>query len=196
MRRAGYTAKKQRILEGATELIHEVGYDKADVRRICEYCGVSIGTIYHYYKDKQDLLNDILRDIDIYLTDVVQPTLNCDTQADNLRLFAKAFANDSIATVATYGSLISNTNVPLPSTQEDMAAEHMRSLYSIPEQIILKGIETKEFRSDISPAEMASYIVMSLRGCVMEWARRQYSYDLSQYISDFFELIIRGLGNE
>ncbi|MDR6758098.1 AcrR family transcriptional regulator [Mycoplana sp. BE70] len=48
--------KNRRILEAATKLFREVGYDAARIEDIAERAEVSVGTFYNYYENKGDML--------------------------------------------------------------------------------------------------------------------------------------------
>jgi AcrR family transcriptional regulator len=48
--------KNRRILEAATILFRDVGYDSARIEDIAEMAGVSVGTFYNYFKNKGDIL--------------------------------------------------------------------------------------------------------------------------------------------
>ncbi|MFJ1311418.1 TetR/AcrR family transcriptional regulator [Agrobacterium sp. P15N1-A] len=58
---AGLRAKQKadkirRILEAATTLFREQGYDSARIEDIAEMAEVSVGTLYNYYQNKGDIL--------------------------------------------------------------------------------------------------------------------------------------------
>lgn len=48
--------KTRRILEAATTLFREGGYDNARIEDIAEMAEVSVGTLYNYYQNKGDIL--------------------------------------------------------------------------------------------------------------------------------------------
>ncbi|CAN7709357.1 TetR/AcrR family transcriptional regulator [Rhizobium sp. LjRoot258] len=48
--------RNRRILEAATSLFREVGYDSARIEDIAERAEVSVGTFYNYYENKGDIL--------------------------------------------------------------------------------------------------------------------------------------------
>lgn len=48
--------KTRRILESATTLFREQGYDNARIEDIAEMAEVSVGTLYNYYQNKGDIL--------------------------------------------------------------------------------------------------------------------------------------------
>lgn len=53
-------AQKQAILDAAAAEFSQKGYAKASVRQIAQAAGVTTGAIYYYYKDKGDLLVDVM----------------------------------------------------------------------------------------------------------------------------------------
>ncbi|MCQ4160025.1 TetR/AcrR family transcriptional regulator [Roseomonas sp. GC11] len=52
--------KREGILRQAAELFAQHGYDRASMAMLAEACGVSKALLYHYYKDKEALLFDVL----------------------------------------------------------------------------------------------------------------------------------------
>ena len=53
--------KREAIFNAAVELFAERGYYGASVPLIVERAGVGTGTIYRYFKDKEDLVNELYR---------------------------------------------------------------------------------------------------------------------------------------
>ncbi|MGN1249214.1 MAG: hypothetical protein ACI4XW_03975, partial [Candidatus Spyradocola sp.] len=97
------------------------------------------------------------------------------------------------STGSVYGSIISSTNVPLPATDEERAHERERALYSIPRGILLEGQRTGEFRADLDADFVTDSLILFLRGCAMDWARRSFSYDLRESIRRTFDTFSRCL---
>lgn len=64
-----YDDKRRAILDRSAELFSEYGYDRASVNKIAVACGVSKANLYHYYKDKDELLFDVIR---VHLEDLIQ----------------------------------------------------------------------------------------------------------------------------
>ena len=51
---------KNRILDGAIEVLRENPIEKATVRKIAQKAGLTTGAIYHHYKNKDELLFDVI----------------------------------------------------------------------------------------------------------------------------------------
>ncbi len=54
--------KRQRILDAAAEIILQEGFDKLTVRKLAEKLEYSAGTIYLYFKDKNELIFEYCED--------------------------------------------------------------------------------------------------------------------------------------
>jgi len=65
--------KKNKILNAAYELFSEVGYYNTNTAQIAKRAGVSTGIVYGYFKDKRDILLDILG---VYIQDAFKPILS------------------------------------------------------------------------------------------------------------------------
>ena len=63
-------AKKKKIIEAGYELFSRVGYHATNTADIAKHAGVSTGIVYGYFKDKRDILLDVL---DIYIEKAMKP---------------------------------------------------------------------------------------------------------------------------
>ncbi|WP_404287461.1 TetR/AcrR family transcriptional regulator [Microvirga sp. RSM25] len=85
-RATDYDDKRRAILDRSAELFAEHGYDRASMSKIAEACGVSKANLYHYYKDKEELLFDVIRFHLEELLEVVEAADNSDlSPADRLK---------------------------------------------------------------------------------------------------------------
>lgn len=50
----------QKIISAALEIYHKEGYDSLSIRRIAEISGLSVGTVYTHFDDKEALLAQVL----------------------------------------------------------------------------------------------------------------------------------------
>lgn len=55
-------ARRQAILDAATGVFHEAGFDRASMSDICTRVGYSKATVYGYFKSKEELLVAIAQD--------------------------------------------------------------------------------------------------------------------------------------
>lgn len=64
--------KKRKIIEAGYKLFAEKGYYNTNTSEIAKEAGVSTGIVYGYFRDKRDILIDVL---DIYVDNVFTPIL-------------------------------------------------------------------------------------------------------------------------
>ncbi len=58
-RSAGFDGQRELILSAAARLFAQRGYSGSTMTEVAAACGISKGTLYHYVRDKQDLLAQI-----------------------------------------------------------------------------------------------------------------------------------------
>ena len=58
-RHSGYAGQRELILERAAALFARGGYPGTSMNQVAEACGLSKATLYHYYRDKYELLVNI-----------------------------------------------------------------------------------------------------------------------------------------
>ncbi|MGN0789831.1 MAG: TetR/AcrR family transcriptional regulator [Christensenellales bacterium] len=63
---------KKKIVDAAYALFSEVGYFNTNTAEIAKRAGVSTGIVYGYFKDKRDIMIEVL---DIYINSVYRPIL-------------------------------------------------------------------------------------------------------------------------
>lgn len=65
--------KKNKIVQAGFELFSQVGYYNTNTAEIAKRAGVSTGIVYGYFKDKRDILLDVL---EIYVKEAFAPVLD------------------------------------------------------------------------------------------------------------------------
>lgn len=76
--------RKTEILKAASELFNEKGCLNTSTRHIADKLGISVGNLYYYFKNKEEILIEIyLR----HLKDVFEPVNKIDFKKDEMFLF-------------------------------------------------------------------------------------------------------------
>ena len=78
--------RRAEILEAAIPIISETSFDDLSVSDICKSIGISIGTFYHYFTKKNDLLSGFLVLIDDDIQENVFPLLILNDEPENLQI--------------------------------------------------------------------------------------------------------------
>ena len=61
MKRRGSAGSRKCILEAAEQLFAEAGYANTTIRKVAARAGLSVGTIYLYYGNKEELYSELFR---------------------------------------------------------------------------------------------------------------------------------------
>jgi AcrR family transcriptional regulator len=65
------------ILEATTRILVEEGYDKANTNRIAERAGISIGSLYQYFPNKESLMTALMEQHAREMAELIETKLNC-----------------------------------------------------------------------------------------------------------------------
>lgn len=75
----------QTILSAAGQVLIDHGYEKATTNRIAEYAGYSVGTLYQYFDNKEDIYGEL---VDQALSKLIAAAANCPVK-DTLEITLK-----------------------------------------------------------------------------------------------------------
>jgi AcrR family transcriptional regulator len=64
------------ILEATTRILVEEGYDKANTNRIAERAGISIGSLYQYFPNKESLMTALMEQHALEMAELVETKLD------------------------------------------------------------------------------------------------------------------------
>lgn len=196
MKKIDTDTKRNTIIAVALSCLKDSSSKDLSIRQICTKGNISIGTIYHYFKSKEDLLTAIMLKYDDTLTSQTINFLTHESEAENLLIFADSFALDSVNNTNVSGTIVSSIDLPLPSTEEERVAERCRPLYQIPCEIIQRGQDKGEFSKKYDAPSLTDKYIMILRGASIEWFRRKYTYNIRQYTREVTELFIDAISNK
>ncbi|RMF15461.1 MAG: TetR/AcrR family transcriptional regulator [Candidatus Dadabacteria bacterium] len=66
-------ARRQQILDAATAAFAGLGYQRSSIAVVCERAGIARGTLYQYFRDKQDLFRAVLEQYSARIRALVAP---------------------------------------------------------------------------------------------------------------------------
>jgi AcrR family transcriptional regulator len=127
---------RRAILEATEALLVEDGFEAFSMRRLADRCGYTAPTIYHYFGDKQHLIDELLEErCRAFLNGMKRVRLGGDP-VENARALCLAFARFGLRNPAHYHLLSS----PGVEQQPPPSAEAARALMERPlEQLAAEG---------------------------------------------------------
>jgi AcrR family transcriptional regulator len=165
-RRSGIESKKK-IMEAGMAVFSQKGYAKASIREIARAAGISIGGVYLYFRNKEELYKSLINEkmLDIgSRTGIVarksQPAM------DALSEFCSIYLEHALKNKEFILLHIREHGFTFGVREKRQFFRKQRELIR---QIIQKGIRDGEFRR-CNADDMAKMIMGSLRGVVLSMA--------------------------
>jgi TetR/AcrR family transcriptional regulator, fatty acid metabolism regulator protein len=187
--------KYMQIIDAAVAVIAENGYHQAQVSKIAKQAGVADGTIYLYFKNKEDILISLFEEKMGHLVEKIDE-----------KIAGKKTAKEKLLLlIEVHFSLLSNnhhlaivTQLELRQTNLElrMKINHiLKSYLNIIDEIILEGKENGEFSADLDVRLARQMIFGTIDETVTSWVMNEEKYDLKALAKPVHDLLINGCGS-
>ena len=176
---------KLRITKTAAELFTQKGFNDVTIRDICEATAISVGTFYHHFSSKDEIVNTGHYQIDLLWQERVSGYRNISTKEDILFLFGEAGA-----LLQQLGwKLASQSYKQLITSKIKYTLRTDRPIYKIVLNIINKGLKT-DLLPETESFELLETLMRCSRGVVFDWCLREGAYDLKKQMRSDISLIL------
>ena len=200
--------RKQNILEAAEKLFLANGYEDTTMNQIATESEFSKGTLYNYFKSKDDLYLAIgTKAYDIIIDYTKNFVESKDPGVDQLKAVGYAYY-DFTKNYPDYAHIFHDISIKLPNvaqkSKDKLTAnekEYLNRSEAYGEQfrdVIIKAIKTRSIRSDKDPFMIGFTLFMMTSGIMKELEQHQKTLETMDFdgddIIDFvFEMIAEGL---
>jgi AcrR family transcriptional regulator len=185
-RRSGIESK-QKIMKAAMDVFSRKGYAKASIREIARTAGISIGGVYLYFRNKEELYRSLISE---RMLDIGSKT---ETIAGNTQSAPEALSH--FLSMHLENALKHKEFILLHIREHGFTfgvqekQKFFRKQRELIRQIVQRGIASGEFRR-CDPEDMATMIMGSLRGIVLSVALDDDVHISPQLMREF---ILQGL---
>ena len=159
---------RQAIISAAEAIIREQGAEKLTVRAVTEASGLSIGTFYHYFRDRDELLMHFVRQVPF-------SSLALETSP---ALLPERICELYMALISFYAGLGQDFMKRFYTTDNKALSAYMGSgdgafasgtVMERSEKELIQAQEAGILLPDADPHECAADICTIVKGCVFEW---------------------------
>jgi len=196
----GYTrpadSRRQQIIKAATKLFAKKGYLKTTVREIARDSGITVGTLYHYFSSKNDILSLIQEEASAGIDNFIQETEEALSQlgpTEALRLAIGRYfsmANESEELILFWYHETRNLQ---PSHQEQLL-QHDELLGEAFKRILDAGCQSGEFKQHDTTLTAHDIIVLGDMWAFRRWFLRKH-YTFAEYAAEQTDLILSAISN-
>lgn len=159
---------RQALIDAAAATLQEQGAEQMTIRNVCERAGVSIGTYYHYFKNKDDLLQQFVREIDYRAI-----ILNCpydDLAGRICELFCRLLDLYQHLGLDFTRSFYNSDNLAISVCKHDMGSRFEEGTLMDHCQLELERAQQAGcLRQDADPHTISGDLCYVVAGCILEW---------------------------
>ncbi|WP_318978609.1 TetR/AcrR family transcriptional regulator [Effusibacillus dendaii] len=185
--------KYEAILAAAINVIGQAGYHNAPISRIAREAGVADGTVYLYFKNKEDVLISILSEAIGRIRTEIEARFQ--TETDPIRKL------HHLVTVYFEGlahnkSLAAVTQIHLRQADQAMRrqiGDIIRPYYQLIDHIIQDGIDKGIFRPTIDHRIARRMIFGTMDETITAWVLTGAKYDLQGLIEPVVDLLVHAM---
>lgn len=175
---------KNRIYKHALDLFLKKGFNEVRIIDICKSANVSVGVFYHYFKNKEEILNESYEDV---FNKIIDETMkrNENKSINNLK-----FA------LSLYGKRISEKGIKYTEiflanelSRKDDVFKSKKNLFTLIKIFVDESIDKKELIGDSD--DIAFDIFKVTRGNTYFWVLKSDTVDLEKSIMKSLDIIIK-----
>jgi AcrR family transcriptional regulator len=187
-------ARKTQILDAAEHVFTKKGFDLARMDDIAGQTGLSKGTLYLYFKSKDDLIIAIL---DRIFAGIFK---QLEARKDNQLSAAQAVLQFTEEAIRDYKKMLRLMPVAYEflalafrnKTVQTALKQYFRRYMQVLVPIIQRGIDSGEFRW-VDPNEVAIAAATIYEGTVLLWVYDSTLVDLERHMRSSIKLLLEGI---
>ncbi|MBM3212141.1 TetR/AcrR family transcriptional regulator [Candidatus Poribacteria bacterium] len=169
------------------------GFYKAKIEEVAREAGVAHGTVYLYFKNKEDLIISIfqsnLRELIQYINTEIQKEKGTEAMLRRL-IFLQ------IELIEKNPDLTSLLLVEFPQTGKflnSQAIEEVSAYIDMIAALLKQGIDEGVFGSHIDTNITATLIYSGIQGIATRWIMEEKRYSLKEIAGEISEVFLRGI---
>ncbi len=186
--------KYKQIIDAAVIVIAENGYHQAQVSKIAKQAGVADGTIYLYFKNKEDILISLFREKMGLFVEKTKEVLAGKRSAKEKLL---VMIENHFRLLSDDHHLAIVTQLELRQSNKDLRLKIngvLKEYLQLVDTVLIEGIEHEEFSLDLNVRMARQMIFGTIDESVTTWVMNEQKYDLVALAPAVHHLIANGCG--
>ncbi len=184
------------ILEAAVKVFAEQGFFQSTISQIAKEARVADGTIYLYFKNKDDILVQFFSDktkqvFERFREEVDKADNTIDKLRNLIRRHLEEFQNDRNM------ALVYQAEIHQSSRLIEAQIKEMSKMYlNVVSEIVEQGQEEGIIRKDLYLGLVKRFILGAVDEVINTWLHSSGKYDLVSMADPLVDLFMRGIGAE
>lgn len=180
------------IIDAAVVVIAENGYHQAQVSKIARQAGVADGTIYLYFKNKEDILISIFKEkLGDFIEKIREEIAEKPTATEKLLMLTEM--HFKILSNNKHLAIVTQLELRQSSRELRLKINNiLKSYLQVIDDILKEGIESGEFSKDLDLRLARQMVFGTIDETVTSWVMNDLKYDLPSLASSVHQLILHG----
>jgi len=185
--------KYQRILDAAVEVIAERGYFNSPVSAIARRAGVADGTIYLYFKSKDDVLRTAIDStFEKFYRQVEDAFVTLDGPREQLEYIAQVHL-ESHSVNRSMAVLMQTEMRQSAKFIEEFSHHHLVKYIQMVREVVRRGQEQGIFRQDVSDGVVAHCMFGAIDELLSSAVFTGREYDARDTASQVIDVLLNGI---
>jgi AcrR family transcriptional regulator len=186
--------RKNQILDAATKVFVQMGFQRARMDDIVEESGLSKGTLYWYFKSKEDIINAILRRLFTGELENLQSLLEAEGTASERLIQLTSDRVNGVKRMSSLVPIIFEFYAVAVHQQwvQQFIGEYFKHFRKLLEDLIQQGIDRGEFRP-VNATKAAITIASLYEGLTLHWLMDSQTVQWDILSENSIPLLLDGL---
>lgn len=185
--------KYQAIIDAAVRVIAKHGYHNAQVAKIAREANVADGTIYLYFRNKDDVLISVFRE---KMGEFIHATRERLDQVPTAEEKLRELIHMHLSQLAQNWDMAVVTQIELRQSNPVVRTEireTLRQYYRLIEDVVRQGMAEGVFRRDVDVRTIRMMIFGTLDETATSWVMKKGKFDLLAQVDPIHRLLLSAL---
>ncbi len=185
--------KYQVILEAAVKTFARTGFHRTRIADIAGEAGVADGTVYIYFKNKEDILISLFQNLmNTFVEELKNELLQCQNANEKL----ERIITYHLTTLANRPDQAKVTQIELRQIDQVInkgISKPLKSYFYLIEEVVEEGKKQGLYRHNLDTRIARKVIFGAIDEVITCWVMSGKAYDLIALRNPVFELLVKGL---
>ncbi|MCP5103363.1 MAG: TetR/AcrR family transcriptional regulator [bacterium] len=195
--------KKDQIMAAALQVFAKKGFAKTTINDIANAAGIGKGTVYEYFSNKEEIINNsfmfFVRHMELGFQEILIQEIPAKEKLIRiLEGFSHAMGSDSLDLLELMFDYWSE-GIKNRDAKGLLLGEMNKFYHSYREifaDVIIEGMSDGSFKKNINPRSVASMIVGTLDGILVQWILDRNGIDLQDIVKTITLTVLNGITAE
>ena len=183
---------RQLIFKTAVNMFRKKSYNQITIGEICKKAGISIGTFYHHFKSKEQIIaEEYLKQDEVYI-ELFNKIPRDISALDRLIMFHEIMGRRFAEMGVNYLRAAYYSEIGFKRKNRFLIDEK-RPIFRILGELVRDGQEKGEIRNDMNCVTIVDILIKCTRGNIYNWLLRNGDFDFEHSGRQILSALLQGM---